>query len=179
MRKPMRMRPSLNDQRRSSVAAQRFLALSAPPEKRESAMKQVEEQAASIPAKREPRAATDPNDSEGPVQNAVNDLLAVHPKVLFAVRQNSGGAQYQNAAGKFVPVQFYKMVRKPSEMTIVDNWGFLVDGRPFAFECKRPSWDHPRTDREMRQWAYINMIVKLGGVGSFVRSADEVAALIR
>ena len=132
-----------------------------------------------LPQKRAPRSAPDPNDNEADVLSAVGELLHVHPKVLLAVRQNSGAAQYDNGAGRAIPIWFYRIVRKPVEMTIVDYWGFLADGRPFAFECKRPSWSHPRTEREMKQWAYINTIVKLGGVGSFVKSVDEVAALLR
>ena len=131
-----------------------------------------------LPKKRAPRAAPNPDDTEAPVLRAVGDLLAMHPKVLFAVRQNSGSLPYENASGAVIPVWFYKLLRKPQAMTIVDYWGFLVDHRPFAFECKRPSWKEIRTDHEMRQWAFIHMIVNAGGVGSFVTSADFVKGLL-
>lgn len=127
---------------------------------------------------RRPRAAPDPNDSEGPVLAAVGDLLRVHPKVWFAVRQNSGAMAYFDGK-RNVPVWFYKWVRNPEkELTLTDYWGFLTDNRPFAIECKRPSWKHPSTDREIRQWNFINAIVRAGGIGSFVRSADEAKALL-
>lgn len=131
-----------------------------------------------LPVKRGPRTTSTSDDTEAPVLRAVGDLLAVHPKVFFAVRQNSGSLPYQAADGRAIPIWFYRLLRKPEAMTITDYWGFLTDRRPFAFECKRPSWAHPRTDREIKQWAFINMIVKAGGVGSFVRSADEVQALL-
>lgn len=142
------------------------------------AMAGMEPQVQAVIAPKRERAAPDPEDSEAPVLRAVGELLAAHPKVHFAVRQNTGALPYQNAAGKVIPVWFYRLVRKPDEMTLTDYWGFLTDNRPFAFECKRPSWKHPRTDREMRQWAFIDMITKHGGMGSFVRSVDEVIALL-
>jgi len=129
-----------------------------------------------IAPKRE-RAAPDPNDSEAPVLAAVWDLLASHPQVLLAVRQNSGGAVYERD-GREIPVWFYKLVRKPSEMTFTDYWGFMRDGRPFAIECKRPSWKDPRTDREKRQQAFIEMVEAIGGRGGFVRSVDEAMRCI-
>lgn len=124
-----------------------------------------------IAPKRE-RAAPDPNDTEAPVLAAVGELLAAHPQVLLAVRQNSGGAVYEKD-GREIPVWFYKLVRKPQDITFTDYWGFMRDGRPFAIECKRPSFREPRTPREKRQQAFIQMVEAIGGFGAFVRSADE------
>jgi hypothetical protein len=122
------------------------------------------------------RAASNPAETEAPVLAAVGALLASHPQVLLAVRQNSGGAVYERD-GREIPIWFYKLIRKPSELTFTDYWGFLRDGRPFAIECKRPSWKAPHTPREMRQQAFMQLIEKIGGVGGFVRSADEVMPL--
>lgn len=130
-----------------------------------------------LPVKRAPR-TTSTEDTEAPVLKAVGELLAVHPKVEFAVRQNGGASYYEGAGGKSIPIWFYKIVRKPEDLTIVDYWGILKDKRIYCFECKRPSWKHPHTDHEIRQWNFINMIVRAGGIGSFVRSADEVNALL-
>lgn len=124
------------------------------------------------------RKDADPADSEGPVKHAVGDLLAAHPQVLLAVRQNSGAMQVQGADGRPIPIWFYKIVRKPQDMTFPDYWGFLTSGKPFALECKRPSWKKPSTDRELKQRAFIEMICALGGVGGFVRSADEALAVL-
>lgn len=117
-------------------------------------------------------------DLEGPVIAAVGELLAIHPGVLFAVRQNSGALPYSSGNGRIVPVWFYKFARRPEPMTVVDYWGFLVTGKPFGMECKKPSWTKPSTERETRQLAFMQMILKLGGVSGFVRSADEAKALL-
>lgn len=123
----------------------------------------------------------DPADSEAPVLKAVGDLLAVHPKVLFAVRQNSGGTYWQDSQGDSHAMWFYRLMRRPgaSQIAIPDYWGWLTDGRPFALECKRPSWKAPRTPRELNQQAFIHMLESIGGVGGFVRSGDEAMAILR
>src|SRR5262245_31173270 len=88
----------------------------------------------------------DPADSEAPVLAAVGELLAAHPAVSFAARQNTGAMHVQGRDGHAYPVWFYKLVRRPgaSDIAITDYWGFLKDGRAFAIECKRPSWKSPR-----------------------------------
>ena len=111
------------------------------------------------------------------VIRAVSELLSVHPKVLFAVRQNSGGASYEQASGKYAPIFFYKILTS-QPITITDFWGILRDGRPFALEAKRPSWNRVHGEREMRQSLFISLIINAGGVGGFVRSADEANALL-
>lgn len=126
-----------------------------------------------IPEKRT-RAAPDPNDSEAPVLAAVGELLHYHPQVLLAIRQNSGAAMAPNGA----PIWFFKTVRSPPEFTLTDYWGFLRDGRPFAIECKRPSFKSPRTERELKQQSHIHLIESIGGVGGFVRSAEEANCLL-
>jgi hypothetical protein len=171
MRKALRFRPSLRDQMRTSRAVMDFYCAAAdkpnplPP----------------LPPKRErvtkPAAARIDGDLEGPVINAVGDLLALHPLVVLAIRQNSGGASYESG-GRLIPVWFYKKIKTPGELTITDYWGFLADGRPYALECKRPSWKEPTTPREKRQKAFIDMVTGLGGVGGFVRSVDEAKALL-
>lgn len=134
---------------------------------------------AALPPKRHrvkrPVAAS--GETEAPVISAVGDLLAAHPQVLLAIRQNSGAMPYQRD-GRLVPVWFYKKIRTPEELTLVDYWGFLKDARPFAFECKRPSWKSVETPRERRQQAFLKMVAGLGGISAFVRSADDVAGLL-
>lgn len=115
---------------------------------------------------------------EKDVQRAVNELLARHPKVLFAVRQNSGSMEYETRNGGMVPVWFYKLLRGPCDLTITDIWGFLTNGKPFAIECKRENWKGSGTLRENKQAAFIGMIIGIGGVGGFVTSADEAQAII-
>jgi hypothetical protein len=120
----------------------------------------------------------DHDDLEKHTLAAVGELLAVHPKVLFAVRQNSGALQYERD-GKMVPVWLCRIVTS-QQVRISDYWGFLRDGRPLALECKRPSWKEPTDQREFEQAAFLMLIRNLGGTGEFVRNADEAnAALAR
>jgi len=124
------------------------------------------------------------DDLEANVIDAVGDLLHVHPKVLFAARQNSGSLPFTNNKGKSYPIWFYKLVRKPEKLTIVDYWGFLADKRPFAFECKKPSWK-PATPanrrdyaHELEQQVFLHMIRSLGGVSGFVTDASQVVEML-
>ncbi|MGH9697936.1 MAG: hypothetical protein ACRD52_00585 [Candidatus Acidiferrales bacterium] len=111
------------------------------------------------------------------VLNAVSELLAAHPLVLFAIRQNSGAMSYERD-GREIPVFFYKILRSPEALTVVDFTGLLRDGRAFALEAKRESWRGPSTEREHKQAAYLRMIECIGGVAGFVRSADEARSLL-
>jgi len=114
---------------------------------------------------------------ESDVVRAIGELLAVHPKVLFAVRQNSGAASYEAASGKWAPVWFYHVLTS-QPVTITDFWGLLRDGRPFAIEAKREGWKEPSTDRERRQWAFLMLVRNCGGVSGFARNVDEALAII-
>jgi hypothetical protein len=133
-----------------------------------------EENLPALPKLRGPRA--DHAGLEKHVLSAVGEYLALHPKVYLAVRQNSGSLPYDRN-GRPVPVQFYRIIKQPVEITITDFWGFF-DARPFALECKRPSWTGPTTDREKRQQAFLHLIECVGGISGFVRSVDEVRALL-
>ena len=131
---------------------------------------------ADLPAMPKPR-ATPQDGGEGPVVAAVGELLAAHPKVLFAVRQNSGMASYEAKSGRYAPVYFYKVVTG-QPVRISDYWGIMRDGRMLALECKRPSWRKPTDQREREQWAFLELVRNSGGVAGFVRSVDEVQALL-
>ena len=136
---------------------------------------------ASMPAPKrayEKRAA--PRDLEGPVVAAISSLLAVHPRVLFAVRQNTGMASYEVAGydgdiGRYAPVHFYRKLTHGKEITITDFWGILKDGRMFACEAKRPGWSKPSTDTELAQANFLALVRNAGGVSLFATSADDVA----
>ena len=126
---------------------------------------------------REPRAA--PVSREGPVVRAVCELLEAHPKTALVVRQNSGAASYEHSSGKYKPLSFYTLWKPTNkEVTVVDVWGLLKDGRPYAFECKAPGFKEPRDDREFRQAAFLMLIRNLGGIGAFVTDAEQVNALL-
>lgn len=122
---------------------------------------------------------TDPAELEGAVMKEVGHLLAVHPRVLFAARINSGGAWLPGKNGKDAPVFFYRIVRSREKMRIPDFIGILTDGRPFAIDPKRRDWKLNLKDiKEAEQWAYILMVIKAGGVGGFVTSGQQAQAIL-
>jgi hypothetical protein len=138
---------------------------------------------AAIAPKRERKPATRSPDEPAPILEreiirGVALLLGVHPKVLFAVRQNSGSLVYDKQDGKSVPVWFYRLVKRPGSMTITDFWGFTRDGKPFAIECKRESWRGSHTPREKEQLAFIQMIKSIGGRADFATSVEQAQAII-
>lgn len=126
-----------------------------------------------------PRKRAAPVQREAPVVAAISELLAVHPKILFAVRQNTGMASYEAASGRYAPVQFYRKLTHGKELTISDFWGILKDGRMFACEAKRPGWVEPKTDTERAQANFLTLVRNAGGVSLFATSADEVAVALK
>lgn len=126
---------------------------------------------------RETKPRMDHADLEKHVVRAVSELLAIHPKVLFGVRQNSGGASYEAKSGKFAPIFFYHILTS-QPVTITDFWGIMRDGRMFALEAKRPSWKEPKEEREFKQAAFLMLVRNCGGIAGFVRSSEEANALL-
>ena len=113
-------------------------------------------------------------DREDDVLHEVGQLLSVHPKVIFAVRQNSGMA-YNKANA---PVYFYRWVKSKVKMRISDLWGMLTDGRMFAIECKNREWTKPSDTRELEQQAFLDAVKNAGGVSGFVTSAEQAQLII-
>ena len=125
----MGFRKTLRDQLAEANKADRYYA----------AMAGVEPQNQSEIAPKRERAA--PVQREAPVVAAISELLAVHPHVLIAVRQNSGMASYEAKSGRYAPVHFYKLLGTNAKYTtITDFWGLLRNGRPFAIEAKAPGF---------------------------------------
>lgn len=121
-----------------------------------------------------PTTPTDKNDLEAAVQREVFSVLAKHPAVLFAVRQNSGMAMSGDA-----PVFFYRWARRNGlDMTLTDFWGLLTDGRMFCMECKRRDWKRVSGAREIQQQEFINVVRSAGGVGGFVTCAEDAIAIL-
>ena len=119
---------------------------------------------------------TAPLESE--VVRAISELLAAHPLVAHACRQNTGMASYEAASGKYAPVHFYKLLKNAGVITLPDFWGFLKGGRFFALEAKRENFKEPRDDRERKQANFLALVRNCGGIGAFVRSATEAKAAI-
>lgn len=171
----IKFKPPLREQRTQVAHAIKFMAMAAPEEKRDRANAMADEAMASIKPK-QVRAA--PRQLEAPVVTAIAELLAVHPRVLFAVRQNSGAASYEAKSGRYAPVHFYRILTG-QPVTITDFWGILRDGRMLAIEAKAPGFKEPRTDREFRQAAFLMLVRNCGGIGIFATSAEDVASALR
>lgn len=159
--------PTLKQQLENANKADRFYA----------AMAGVPPANQSVIAPSKPRAA--PRALEAPVVAAISELLSVHPKVAFAVRQNSGAASYEAKSGRYAPVHFYRILGHQQDLTISDFWGFLGDGRMFAFEAKAPGWVGARNPREIRQSNFLVLVVRHGGIAHFVTDAAQVAELLK
>lgn len=140
----------------------------------------AQERLESLPAKRVITNHSDESELESAVLREVGQLLAVHPAIVFAVRQNGGMVQ----TGNGTPVWFYRVVRAPQPMVLTDYWGFVKTDsgtRPLILECKRRGWklsEHNPSAREMEQYALICLARSMGGRGGFVTSAAEAQKLI-
>lgn len=169
----MRFKPSLKQTVAEHEKAIRWMCQMGgkpiPPEFAEKPVEPVKPKAA-----RKPPVATAKNDLEAAVQREVFSVLAKHPAVLFAVRQNSGAAMSGNA-----PVFFYRWARRNGvEMVVTDFWGLLRDGRMLAIEVKRRDWKRVSGAREIQQQAFIDVVKSAGGVGGFVTCAKDALAIL-
>lgn len=121
---------------------------------------------------------------EADVIRAVEKLLAVHPRVLWALRMNSGAASYEAKSGKWAPVWFHRWVRSTVPMRMSDFLGARVEelfDRPqiFAIECKKPGWKKPTDQREREQAAFLATVRRHGGIALFATSAEQVAEALK
>ena len=147
-----------------------------------------------LPKRRVRRAsATDAETAGRPLEadviRAVEQLLAVHPRVLWAVRMNSGAASYKTKSGKYAPVWFHRWVRGPG-CRMSDFLGAVniphPNDRPIrllwptilAIECKRPGWTEPTDQREREQSAFLAIVRSHGGRAGFATSANEARRII-
>lgn len=188
MTKPLGFKPTLKQQQQGFRAAERFYAGAAPEQKRSTVQSRIEQMpGVDIDAVHKKRAA--PRQLEAPVVQAISELLAVHPNVLFACRQNSGMASYEAASGKYAPVHFYRILTHGKELTLPDFWGILradpsqpsfagVPHRFLAIEAKAPGFKEPRTDREFRQANFLALVRNCGGRAGFACSAEDAQRII-
>lgn len=123
---------------------------------------------------------SDPSTLEASVMTELAQVYAVHPNILFAVRQTSGGTKIGDHH-----VMFWRWLRRNKvEMTITDTWGMLRDGRFFAIEAKKPGWkgvgtgDGPQAVKERKQENFINVVKSGGGVGGFVTSGEQAMEIL-
>lgn len=183
MPRKLGFKPTLRDQRESvNKALDHYALLSGRP---------TPEGMKNVIAPRRAQAAR--RDLEGPVISAISELLAVHPRVIWAARFNSGMASYEAKSGRYAPVWFHKFLRMPEPMRMPDFFGLTGDTvmptflnpqpsgclRFIAIEAKAPGWTKPRDAREREQAAFLAMIRSAGGIGIFATSAEQVAEALR
>ena len=114
---------------------------------------------------------TRPAPKETDVLTVVRQALAFDKRVAWVGRFNSG-LMWQETAGKRRPVRFHDV---PG---LSDLIGQMTDGRLLALEIKRPGWTKPTDERERQQAAFIELVLRHGGVAGFVRSVEDVKKLI-
>ena len=167
----LKRKPTLRETLQATEKAMRFhAAMSGKPFAEEFAAPAVKE--------RKPvqtRQMSDANELEAAVMREVATVIAKHPKVLFAVRQNSGGAYDQHG----VPIFFYRWLRlNGHDMTLTDVWGVTTTGKPFAIEAKRRSWTKVTGQREEKQREFIEVVKSVGGIGGFVTSGEQAMEIL-
>jgi hypothetical protein len=167
---------SLRETLAGNLAAEQYLAASMGKPLREDAGSMLAEM-----GEKRTRAPSDPANTEAPAQAAVAHLLAVHPRVLWAVRINGGAMEVDVVKdGKVVgqrPLWFYRFVRTPGDdVTLTDFVGQMKDGRLLVIEMKKPTWKKPTTPREVKQAAMIRAVEAAGGIGLFAVCVEDVVA---
>lgn len=124
-----------------------------------------------------------PEDLEAAVAQEIEKMLAGHPLVAFAVRQNSGRAEYGEGATERT-VRYWRWAKKPRQteqgiITIVDYWGLLNDGRMWAVEAKHRLWKMTPSDYHAEMQArFLAAVRRSGGLAGFATSADEARKII-
>lgn len=187
MVKPLRFKPTLRQQLEANNKADAFLAAMAGKEPMAQAV---------LPAQRVRRGGGDPENAvdidrvhrkqhgevlhrplEAEVIRAVEQLLRVHPRVVWATRQNAGAASFEAKSGRYAPVFFHRWVRgKGYRMS--DFLGATVDGATIALEAKRIGFKGPTDQREREQAAFLQCVRDNGGRAGFVTSVDEAKKII-
>ena len=124
MARRVRFRPTLRQTMQANSRALAFMAMAAPIEKAAAAEEFVATLVNVIPPAPKKRSTgvdidaihgtmRAPRQLEAPVVAAISELLAVHPRVLWAARFNSGAASYESVSGRYAPVWFHKFLRMP------------------------------------------------------------------
>ena len=162
-------KPSLREQMRQSLAAQKWLAAGAPDEKKAIAAAHLAGmEAGQLPPVRHraaPKPSTEPTEKE--IQSAILDYLRLHPKVAFVGRFNRGVMQ-SSYQGRESYVQFNTLRGFP------DIHGCLKGGRALYIEVKRPG-RKPTED----QAAFLAKAEAAGALAITATSAEQVAEALR
>ena len=112
------------------------------------------------------RRASGPAPLERDIQAAILALLRVHPRVAWAVRMNSGVAEYASGDGTVRRVRF-------AFAGCPDILGQLRDGRLLAIEVKRA--DGRVTEDQV---AFLARAARHHALAFVARSVDDVRAML-
>jgi hypothetical protein len=105
------------------------------------------------------------NTPEGAVVKACLEYLEL--RGVYAYRQNTGAAEYQDKAGKKRFVRY----GKPGVSDII---GVLPGGRFLAVECKAPGGRLSENQIE-----FLNDIERMGGLAVVAKSVDDLERSLR
>jgi len=175
----MRFRPSLQDTKRASLAAQQAMS---GPQTSEAGRANISALAASvkpkIPRIRRERDSTAPR-LESDVQRDIIKFLLQHPAVAMVERINSGavyGAENQFIKFHHLMLPHHDGKRPP--MRVVDLSVTLRNAKRMVIECKREGWSKPSDEREREQQNYLRYIAHYGGIGIFATSVEDVSTAL-
>ena len=96
----------------------------------------------------------------------------------FALWRNNSGA-FRDGTGRWIRYGLGN-----DSATLCRDWkssdlvGVGPAGRFLAVEVKPPDWRYRGTPREAAQLSFLRNVVQLGGIAGFVRSDDELLALL-
>jgi hypothetical protein len=115
--------------------------------------------------------------SEADLQAQVIDFLEAEQargRVTWFARINGGGARVKGAGGRIRWISFYRLYLPGyvGSKGISDILGNTSTGKLFALEVKRPG-----EVATAGQQAFIDAVVRAGGIGGVVRSWEEARAL--
>lgn len=166
-------KPSLQDQRRASLAAQQAMAHDG---MSDAAKRHLAEFAATVKPKQiRAKSGGDGRRLESDIQREIIKFLLQHPMVVMVERINSGAVYgEQGNFIRFHTVMLPKCYQKFGAVRVVDLNVMLHDGRRMAIECKRDGWSRPTDQREREQGNYLSLIRSRGGIGIFAASVEDV-----
>lgn len=171
----MAFKPSLQDMRRASLAAQQAMA---GPNTSEAGRKHLAEFAATVKPKvsRGPRTAS-VTASESEVQRSIIAFLCGHQKVALVIRFNSGAVSDGKSYIEFAHI--YSRGFHGENLRLPDVYALLRDGRTMWIECKRADWTRTHGGstlaiREKEQCNFLEHVEACGGIGIFATSIDDV-----
>lgn len=165
-RRSIGFNPSLQDQRRANLAAQKAMVTE---HTSEAGRRNLAAFEASVKPKRERAKTSQPSliPLERDVQRAIIEYLSAHRSVAFYGRFNSGTAITGDAQGNTRYTRFNTIKGFP------DIHGMMKGGRALYIEVKRPGGK--LTDEQAE---FLKKVRDSGGIGFMAESVEDVAVAL-